>query len=206
MIPVLCLIAVALVVLRTKVREFFPYDEYYCINEVCTYFGFFVFGMIVRKYENKTWHLLEKPYVLLGLFVCLIVFFFLIYKADEYIHINLSKTFSRYILGIPIILIVFNYFHQKREYFSGNGRFNRIFRLIGRRTLDIYMLHYFFIYPAIPKLGKFLESYNNEALTIIICGSLTIVVVALCLLVSSILRSSKEVSYWLFGVKLAHKV
>ena len=206
MLPALFAIAVALIVFRTKVRAFFPYDEYYGINETCTYLGFFVLGLTVRRYNNYIWQFLEKRYVLMGMFVWLVVFFFLIHQSKDWFNFKMSASLSRYVFGIPLVLIVFNYFRLNQEYWSGGGKISKIFQYVGRRTFDIYLLHYYFLYPSIGKLSAFLEPYNNEALIFIICGSLTLVIVSLCLVVSSILRSSREVSYWLFGDKIPAKL
>lgn len=71
---------------------------------------------------------------------------------------------------------------------------------VGRHTLDIYLLHYFFI------------PYGNSAVRTIVCNDsmvlqilgLSIVaaaIIALCLLVSEVLRNSNLLAHYLFGAK-----
>ena len=72
---------------------------------------------------------------------------------------------------------------------------------IGRRTLDIYLLHYFFIpYSLSAVFPLFLKS---ELPIIEVACSLVItsLVIAICLLVSAVLRVSPDLAHLLFGAK-----
>ena len=133
-----------------------------------------------------------------GLFL---IFTVLYYLAYCYEGLAISATARRYLFGLPIILIFYNYFYIHREYWAADGWLSRNLQFVGRRTLDIYMLHYFFMRPSIPWFQRLFSENNNEALMIIVCGSMTCVVVLLCLFISSLLRSSSFLGYWLFGVK-----
>ena len=71
---------------------------------------------------------------------------------------------------------------------------------VGRRTLDIYLLHFFFL----PKL-LFLTPYLEPTRMMLVQLSLSLIVAALvvglCLLVSEVIRSSNILAYICFGVK-----
>lgn len=191
------MIAALLVVFRHPILAFLPYSKYYCINEVATYLGFFIFGLFFRKYQVECHKVLAQHGIIAGLFIAFTALYYVIY----YYGISLSATAQCYLLGFPLIMIVYNYFYINRDYWAADNWLSRNLQFIGRRTLDIYMLHYFFLQPSISCCQGLFGNENNEALLIIICGSLTIVVILLCLFVSSLLRSSSTLSYWLFGVK-----
>lgn len=78
-------------------------------------------------------------------------------------------------------------------------------KFVGRRTLDIYMLHIFFL----PNL-KLFHSYFSENNSLIIMLTIGIIVaildIAVCLFVSLILRSSTTLSQWLFGEKAPNTI
>ena len=74
--------------------------------------------------------------------------------------------------------------------------------LVGRRTLDIYMLHYFLI-PPLAFLGGLLAPEGMLLLQLLAALALSLCIVAVCLLLSGMLRSSDFLSVWLFGMRPA---
>ena len=194
----MAMLAGLLVVFRSQILAFLPNSKYYCINEVATYLGFFVFGLCFRKYQVKCHKVLAQHGIIAGLFIAFTALYYVSYYYDG---ISFSATAQRYLLGLPAIFIFYNYFYIHREYWALDGWISRKLQFIGRRTLDIYMLHYFFIQPSIPWGQRLFTEYNNDAFVIIMYGSLTCVVILLCLFISSLLRSSSFLAYWLFGLK-----
>ena len=72
---------------------------------------------------------------------------------------------------------------------------------IGTRTLDIYLLHYIFL-PRIPAVGEWLNTNKPDFVTgTTLCVALALVVIAFCLITSSLLRISPLFQEHLFGVK-----
>ena len=74
-------------------------------------------------------------------------------------------------------------------------------KCIGTRTLDIYLLHYFFLPRFLLAYAPQLSAYDNKLLEFIIALSIALVVVAVCLLVSYLIRLSPFLGHYLFGVK-----
>ena len=72
---------------------------------------------------------------------------------------------------------------------------------IGTRTLDIYLLHYFFLPRFLMSYGEQLRSYNCQPLELLFALAVALVVVAICLLVSYVIRLSPFLGHYLFGVK-----
>ena len=74
-------------------------------------------------------------------------------------------------------------------------------QFVGRRTLDIYVLHYFFPISTI-EIGKFFQVSINPVLEFFVNGFIAILVILICLIVSNVIRMSAFLRHHLFGVKL----
>lgn len=167
------------------------------------YFQFFVIGILSRKYYSLFTSILEsnkfRTFVIIAYIVLLFISYgfnksFMLYNSAIY---NLTTmAFVRYAGLFTIFILFFN----NKDYFSGNDRTCRWLRFVGTRTLDIYMLHVFFL----PNLSflKPLMSLDGMLLMQLTIGIIfAILDVTLCLFISQILRSSSTLSQWLFGEK-----
>ena len=105
-------------------------------------------------------------------------------------------------LSLTGIVIVFSFFRQNRAVFSKERRLGRIMQYTGRRTLDIYLLHYFFI-PYNLTIVTVFKDHPMPVLEFAASSALAILIIALCLLVSNVIRLSPFLAHWLFGVKKA---
>jgi fucose 4-O-acetylase-like acetyltransferase len=76
---------------------------------------------------------------------------------------------------------------------------------IGTRTLDIYLLHYFFLPRFLMSYGEQLRSYDCKPLELVFALAVALVVVAICLLVSYVIRLNPFLGHYLFGVKYETK-
>lgn len=74
-------------------------------------------------------------------------------------------------------------------------------QFIGRRTLDIYLLHYFLLPRFLLPYGEPLRSLHCIPAEAAIVLGLSLVVVAVCLLVSHFLRKSPFLARYLFGAQ-----
>ncbi len=102
------------------------------------------------------------------------------------------------------LLIVFAFFRKYQDSFTSSTRLGAGLQYIGRRTLDIYLLHYFFI-PKLPFIGDFFIETPNMLLELC-CGlTLSLLLAGFCLLVSNIIRVSDLLGHYLFGAKIAPK-
>jgi fucose 4-O-acetylase-like acetyltransferase len=75
----------------------------------------------------------------------------------------------------------------------------RSLQYVGVRTLDVYLLHYFFL-PHLPAVGAWFKANpHNFALEGTAALLVALLVVAFALLTSNILRVSPFLKKWLFG-------
>lgn len=99
------------------------------------------------------------------------------------------------------LLSVFVLFYKKRTYFSSSSRVSKAITFIGRRTLDIYLLHYFFLPKDLSIFGNYFVNHPAPIFELAFGGIVTILIVAVCLIVSEILRQSTFCRKWLLGAK-----
>lgn len=167
-------------------------------------FSFFTLGYFAQKYRDVTFRILSSEtantiattgYVISWLLLA---------------HIKIESTVP--MAGIAIrwiiapctgLFIVWSFFYRHRDFFETKGRISRSCRLIGRRTLDIYMLHYFFLF--LPRIGggPFIRAilFDNDNITLQFAGSavIALLVIGMCLLGSEIIRNSHWLAYWLLA-------
>jgi surface polysaccharide O-acyltransferase-like enzyme len=104
-------------------------------------------------------------------------------------------TLARFML----LTIVFMYFRHYHQYFTRFTVMGRSLQYIGRRTLDIYLIHYLFM-PNLPTLGSFFSQYrHNFILDTTVSVFLALLVIGFSIITSNILRVSPFFKKWLFG-------
>ena len=162
------------------------------------YFIYFLSGTLVRKYFTNFEAFLDKSYTIL---LCILIFFTLNIFIDlTEVSKILSKIYNM-ILSITGMIIVFSVFRRNESTFKQNNPLSRVLKFIGRRTLDIYLLHFFFLYKGFSNIFPLFR--ENQFPLIEFCCSLlvTALVISGSLTVSYILRQSPILAHYLFGVK-----
>ncbi|WP_297850700.1 acyltransferase [uncultured Akkermansia sp.] len=179
-----------------------PLGNILSCEHVITYFQFFALGIFCRKYWNKSAYLLTKNWLKTSSIVifaaCLIVI-----KSNSYFQIFPPPILSKSV-GILVryagLMVVVSFFFNKEKYFNEGHLTGSLLEYIGRRTLDIYLLHYFFL-PNLKFLQPFLTTGNTVIIQLFIGITVSAAIITLCLLISNVLRSSNFLASWLFGVK-----
>ena len=171
------------------------------LNNCGKYFQFFTLGVICRKYNTQFLNLLDSNVFKTIIMVAFVSLFMLMY--NEWLLDQPSICYSlirdeavRYVGLISLFI----FFYRKREYFDKEGKIQKIFTFVGRRTLDIYLLHWFFL-PTLKEVSSFLIQGKMLVIQLILIMSIAIIIVAFSLLISEFLRSSSYLSYICFGVK-----
>ena len=167
------------------------------ITEVARYFQFFLLGNLCHRYWPQVQRLLDSPWF----FPLMIAIAFI--GAGDYLRwhnlrlywANLPRTLAMYAL----VMIIVAFFRHYKDWFTKQTRTGTALQYIGVRTLDIYLLHYFYL-PILPGVGKWFKANPHN---FILEGTSALVfallVVAFCLLTSHILRVSPFLKKWLFG-------
>lgn len=173
------------------------------LHYIFEYFQFFVLGFICSKYKDLFFRKIQSAFViLLAIYIILLYLKYsdigFDYRSNLYLHyINkFSDLLLRY-FGVFIVMAVFKKYAPA---FESTTKCGKTLQYIGRRTLDIYLLHYFML-PALPMVGDFFKQYPNLVLELTTVIIISLLIIGCCLLVSSILRTSSFLEYWLFGAK-----
>lgn len=99
------------------------------------------------------------------------------------------------------VLTVFCLFYRHRAWFASDGRLPRTLALVGRRTLEIYLMHYFLLPKDLHVVGRYFAEHPAPVVEFIIAGVIAITIAAVCLLVGELLRSSTFLHRWVLGGK-----
>lgn len=169
------------------------------LNNFCYYFQFFALGIIAKAIPSLSQRIRNcYPFsIVLFILLFIIQYKWITHDYNRYLYYLIDSIFINYV-GLIMIL---GLFMRSEEYFAQNGCISKIMQFVGKRTLDIYLLHYFFLptltsyrYIFFPK-GK--ESYISE---LIIISVIAAVIMAICLLTSTCLRKSPVLAKYLFGI------
>lgn len=159
------------------------------------YFIFFIIGTLTHKYFIQFENLLDKTPLVMA---CIILFFGLnIYPILEHVNTYLNRL----VLALSGITIIFACFRHFQDTFSSKKRIGRVFQYVGRRTLDIYLIHFFFVYKDLASTLQAIPLAESPFIAFIVSIFITICVIAACLGVSQILRLSPTLAHFLFGQK-----
>ena len=174
------------------------------LSQVASYMPFFVCGIIASSYKQRFENIINNQYAITSVILMFIVIttsriLLLQYTGILTPKIELCVKLAMGINGLLGIVIVYKFFQSNQITFSQNNRLGRGLQYIGRRTLDIYVLHFFLI-PDLSYLKEYMGS-SSTVVGLFTCLIVALMVVAVCLVISSVLRLSPILSQYLFGVK-----
>ena len=165
------------------------------------HFIFFWFGIFVKKHFEGFITLTNNVYFLTAIAILYIatLFFPSIY------HINGLEYLAFAITGFIISTLVFTLFRKNERLLTKDKWYGKSLQFIGRRTLDIYLIHYFFLpYHCLQDFGTRLIQYDSKLLEVIVILPLTLCIITISVAVSSIIRLNPFLAHYLFGSKERH--
>ena len=174
-------------------NEFLNYTS---LVEMFRYFPFFLFGSIVHRYWEQAQRLMDSrwlfPAVTILATVCTI-------EVLKWHTLHLAWASLPHTLAMFMLLsMVFMFFRHYHEFFE-QTRLGTSLQFIGRRTLDIYLLHYFFL-PKLPMVGEFFRvNRHNFILDTTASLVIALLVIGFCIVTSQLLRVSPFFKKYLFG-------
>ena len=175
-------------------------SEFICytsLDQLFMYFPFFIYGNIVRRYWDQTQRLMDSKWFF-PIVIVLAVFSALDSQKWHVLRMEwaiIPLTLARF----SLLTIAFMYFRHYKDYLTKLTITGRFLQYIGRRTLDIYLIHLIFL-PNLPTIGTFFKVYKyNFILDTTLSVLIAIVVIGFCCITSNILRISPFLRKWLFG-------
>ena len=161
------------------------------------YFPFFLYGNMVRRYWGKAQRVMDSSW-----FFPLVVVVVILATLDALKWHTLRMAWAIVPLTVArfgLLTIVFMYFRYYQQYFTKASIIGSSLQYIGRRTLDIYLIHYFFL-PNLPGIGEFFnKNTHNFAIDSTLSVVIGLLIIAFCIVTSNILRISPLFKKWLFG-------
>lgn len=160
------------------------------------FFIFFVLGTLVKEHFGTVQQWLDSKWLLA---VC-IVFYFVVNALGDMLMASAIPV--KFLLSLTGLTILFAFFRSRQALFSRETRLGRTMQYIGRRTLDIYLIH-FFLLPRNLSDFTFFNDHPMPVIELAVSSVIAIIIIAGCLLVSNIIRLSPWLARWLFGAKPA---
>ncbi|MBQ0069737.1 MAG: acyltransferase family protein, partial [Bacteroidales bacterium] len=163
------------------------------------YFVYFISGSFARKYMDKVTSVCDTKWFLPVMALCVAI------QLPRFAGIYITPQLITYIMTVytlPIagLLFVFGLFVRFRSLFTETSRVTRCLSYVGRRTLDIYLMHYFLIYY-VPFFHDKFVAWGVASQNRLPMFLMAIVILLLCLLVSAIIRKNRFLGKLLFAAK-----
>ena len=158
------------------------------------FFLFFVLGTLVKQHFDKVEQWLDSKWLLP---IC-IVFYLIVNAFGDVLPVKV--TTMQGLLSLTGLVIVFSFFRNRQEWFSQETRLGRTMQFVGRRTLDIYLIH-FFLLPRGLSAFTFFKDHPMPVIEFFASSAIAVLIIAVALLVSNIIRLSPWLAHWLFGAR-----
>lgn len=173
---------------------FFSYSS---LVQTIRFMQFFLLGNIVHRYWKQVQRIFDSiwffPLVATLAVVCCADIFR--WHTLKFAWTNLPRTTAMYAL----LLMVVMFFRFNKKWFTTEHALGRALQYTGKRTLDVYLLHFLLI-PSVPFVGTWLNTHHpNFLIDLFASVGIAIPIVAACLLISHILHTSPALGKFLFG-------
>ena len=179
---------------KTGVTDFLTSSS---MDQLLLYFPFFIYGNIVHRYWDKAQRVMDHKcfFPIVVIIVILATLDYLKWHTLRMTWAIIPLTVSRF----GLLTITFMYFRHYHQYFNKMTFMGATLQYIGRRTLDIYLIHFLFM-PDLPHIGEFFNAHpHNFVVDLVLSVLLGLIVIGFSIITSNILRISPFFKKWLFG-------
>lgn len=167
-------------------------NDYFCLLNCANFYPFFILGVFATKYR-----LLEKLRHANWLYSLCAAAYLALFCASMPIHA--LDSLSRHLLMPLCMVVVIVFLFMSRE--SETSRIERILEYTGKRTLDVYVIHYFLItHIHLETMDRWLESTGNVVLSVAASFALSIVVTAMSIGIGNMLHKGRWIEKVAFGL------
>ncbi len=178
------------------------WSYWFCSKHTVLYFQYVLAGMLIRKYQEKFFGFLMKRWVPTVLIVGYIGACTLYINSEALQLGEMARWVKMSSWGLAKYFgafLVLNIFYYHRAYFDGEGWFVSFWRKVGRRTLDIYYIHYFLL-PKLHWVKPYISEGNTILPELVVACLIAAVIVVLSMAIGSLLRRAPLLRN-LLGVK-----
>lgn len=166
--------------------------EVFSLSIFFSYLPYFLFGILSKMNQSLFIRFLNNKY---SIPIAIVGFIGLLF------YDILGR--SAFIQGFLGIVIIYRFFEYYKSFFSSKTTLGSYLCYIGKHTLEIYLIHYFFIYSLI----NFAQHINLTTIQsswlveIIIFLIISIIVIVFCLFTTTFIKISPILYSLLFGFK-----
>ena len=168
-----------------------------CIQQ-WQYFIFFYLGFLAKRYKEKFFAWIDNDHIMAVVLIFFLGSLLLWYQKSMNL-LGIMATF--WLWGGFGTVLSFAFFRKYERTFSQEALIGRWLQYVGRRTLDVYLLHFFFLPKNLEWLGNYMMGNGSPTVELFISFTIAMMVVSLCLLMSNIIRLSPLLAHWILGVK-----
>lgn len=165
------------------------------------YYLYFVVGRIVRLHltDILCWRRKECAMAMLVILFVGLAIYNRCFSTDSLrgvaFHCNLVA------FEMSSLLVIFAFFYRTRTYWSAYQTLPKALSFLGRRTLDVYLLHYFFLPVDLHVFGMYFLSHPAPIVEALFALIVSLSVIGVSLLFGALLRSSRIVAKYALGEK-----
>lgn len=166
--------------------------RWFSLRLVAMYFPFYVLGICCKKWECLFHRIINNEYIVA---ITMIVFLAGLSKQDGGFYFGL-------LMGILGVFLLYRLVFFYQDSFSEKTKIGRQLCIIGRNTLPIYLIHYFFFLGLkLPEVGAGLDIHTQWGVITTVALLLTLLIVYSSLGIAKLLALSKPLSKILIGTK-----
>ena len=165
-------------------------------------FLFFYIGTWMRRHFDAFIRWTNKPVVIL--LICIAFCFIASTSHKDNMWFEMFRYYVGGITGMIMIFTIFRLLYTSSVIHLPSPithHSSSILQYVGTRTLDVYLLHYFFLPRFLMDYAPQLQTYDSRLLEFVVIMALSLIILALCLITSYIIRLSPFLGHYLFGVK-----
>ncbi len=165
-------------------------NGWFSLRLVASYFPFYLLG-IICKWRYSLFDKIMTSSWCRGAFI--VAFFVLFYFLEGSFYVALMKK----AMGL---LVVFSIFHAYSSFFSRSTFCGRWLSYVGRKTLSIYLLHYFFLKGmSFPQIGALADVQSQWVLISLLALGWAVIIIVFCLLTNVLVSVSQPLHRLLLG-------
>ena len=165
-------------------------------------FLFFYIGAWMRRHFDAFIRWTNKPVVIL--LICAVFFFIASTSHKDNLWFEMFRYYVGGITGMIMIFTLFRLLYTSPIIHLPSSIFHypsSILKYVGTRTLDIYLLHYFFLPRFLMAYAPQLQAYDSRFVEFVVIMVISLIILVLCLITSYIIRLSPFLGHYLFGVQ-----
>ena len=159
------------------------------------FFLFFYIGAWMRRHFEAFIRWTSHPWALPALAII-----FILIALTPHKDVLWYEMLRFFIGGVAGMWMIFTCFRLSASWLN-KVHLSKPLQYVGTRTLDIYLLHYFFLPRFLIPYASQLQAYDSRLLEFVVILAIALVVLAITLLASYIIRLSPFLGHYLFGVK-----